>query len=607
VSAYSDVGAERPRTVRDHTQTWERLRRIGDAPDSVRAELARFCESRRITLEALEQLGTRVTRRRDTGLCLAYAGTNGNGVVVAIKYRPINGSSHDSVAEPPSVWLRPIVIGNTSSLDWLVAEGETDAARLYELVGDRCAILALPAGARTFRKEWADLIPRGATVALCHDADEDGDAGAETAARIIGGRTVRVRPPVDGGDWCDWDGDREAFLRLAKPQSEKPTIVTLEDFIGVEEPGAAALLGSDDDALIPEGGDIMLYGDGGAGKTTLAVDLSFHLGAGADWHGIAVPRPVRVLLIENEGPRPMFRRKLKNKSTAWTGGELGGRVQVFETPWGEFSLDAERWREQLALSVDAHEIDVVVAGPLTRIGMNAAGTLQEVIAFMRLVADVRRRCDRPLTVVLIHHENKGGKVSGAWEGSGDTLVHVQSGGNGHTIVFFQKARWAPEHHRKTLKLAWAAGEGFEVEALERDYKAVVVELRGDRRWLTIAEIAAPTTDDPPGIGAGEKTVKAIVEGDPDLFESRTGDAARALGRSPNAVLWSLRSASNGVDRDTLFSTAPSGDEGMSPSPSALRRRRPTEGDRAGGASLRWGANGDRVSADDREAAREEDR
>ena len=47
-------------------------------------------------------------------------------------------------------------------------------------------------------------------------------------------------------------------------------VVTLEKFVAVDEPGAAALLGTEDAALIPEGGDVMIYGDGGAGKTTLA-------------------------------------------------------------------------------------------------------------------------------------------------------------------------------------------------------------------------------------------------------------------------------------------------------------------------------------------------
>jgi DNA-directed RNA polymerase specialized sigma24 family protein len=93
-------------------------------------------------------------------------------------------------------------------------ESETDAARLVELVGDVAAIMVLPAGARSFKRGWAALIPRGATVALRHDADEDGDAGAAKAASIIGGKTLRMRPPVEGGDRCDWDGERAEFLEV---------------------------------------------------------------------------------------------------------------------------------------------------------------------------------------------------------------------------------------------------------------------------------------------------------------------------------------------------------------------------------------------------------
>ena len=44
---------------------------------------------------------------------------------------------------------------------------------------------------------------------------------------------------------------------------------------------------------------------------------------------------------------------------------------------------------------------------------------------MALVARRPPFAGRPVDFVLIHHENKGGKVSGAWEGAGDTLLHVQ--------------------------------------------------------------------------------------------------------------------------------------------------------------------------------------
>jgi putative DNA primase/helicase len=226
------------------------------------------------------------------------------------------------------------------------------------------------------------------------------------------------------------------------------------------------VLGDADNAVIPEDGDVMLYGDGGAGKTTLAIDLACHLAAGESWLGIKIPQPRRVLLIENEGPRSRFRRKLRRKLDAWSGSALSGRVSVLENPWAQFTLAEESWREFLASHVRDHEVDVVVVGPLVSAGMETAGTLQDVRAFLELVADVRRRAGLRLVVVLIHHENKGGKVSGAWEGAGDTLVHVQAQGHGRLRLHWQKTRWASDFHATTLQLLWADGDGFQIE--ERD-------------------------------------------------------------------------------------------------------------------------------------------
>jgi hypothetical protein len=316
-------------------------------------------------------------------------------------------------------------------------------------------------------------------------------------------------------------------------------IVTLEEFVDVDEPGARPLVGDDDGILIPEGSDVMLYGNGGAGKTTLSIDLACHLAAGDDWLAIPVPQPIRVLIIENEGPRPLLRRKLRRKQESWQGSPLRGRVTVFERPWGEFSFSMESWRAKLAEIVRQREVEVIIAGPLTRIGMDVGGTLPEVTAFVRLIDEVRRLCGRPLTVILIHHENKGGQVSGAWEGAGDTLLHVQAAGNGHTIVFVQKARWDSLRTQTTIKLGWTDGEGFKLEG-DRDYRAEIESLLSDRPWLTPRQISLPRDADPPGIGASVETVKAILNADPECFEARSGDDAKAVGRHPNATVYALR-------------------------------------------------------------------
>ena len=381
-----------------------------------------------------------------------------------------------------------------------------------------------------------------------------------------------------------------------EPPEERIAVVvrTVQEFADLDEPAAAALLGSDENALIPEGGDVMFYGNGGAGKTTLAFDLAFHLATGRDWIGIPVRRAVRVLLIENEGPRPLLRRKLRRKLAAWDG-ELDDRLRVYEQPWGQFTIAAEPWREKLAREIAESEIDVLIAGPLTRIGMDEAGTLQEVRAFTELVEDVRRQCARSLAVILVHHQNKAGAVSGAWEAAGDTLLHVQAAGNGHTVVFVQKARWDTERTQTTLKLAWTDGESFQREG-DRNYLAEIEQLLSDGRWRTAKQIAVQTEG---GIGANLDTVKELVKENSERFEPRTGDDAKALGRHPSAILWGLLGDPSNPSKDMTFE----GEDGEVTRCFSLKGKAPVESPRLPGLD---GYSGPGVSNDNEGDAEDAD-
>lgn len=252
----------------------------------------------------------------------------------------------------------------------------------------------------------------------------------------------------------------------SRPAAGGIHVVPIEDFISVNEPGAEPLVGEPGAVLIPENGDVMIYGDGGVGKTTLAVDFAYHIAAGQDWLGINIPKPASVLLVENEGPRPLFRDKLRRKHASWEGDQVQGHLHVVENPWGRISFSDPACRELLADELAVNQTDVLVIGPVTRSGMNEAGTLQDVRDFMLLVNDVRETSGRRVTVILIHHESKSGQVSGAWEGAGDTLFHVQGQGHGKVRLFIQKARWSTTHHATALQLLWAAGDSFTVEARE---------------------------------------------------------------------------------------------------------------------------------------------
>jgi hypothetical protein len=250
---------------------------------------------------------------------------------------------------------------------------------------------------------------------------------------------------------------------------DEPLLLVVEaaDFAAVEEASAEPLLGNGDGTVLAAGGTAAYYGDGGAGKTSLGLDQAFHLCAGVDWLGLQVPRRCVVLWIENEGPRGKFREKLRAKLDAWDGPPLDGRLHVLERPWSLFSFAKDQHCEELAAIVRELEIDVVVAGPVQRLGLQGGGTPAEVQAFVDLLEMVRAQLERPLAYELILHENKAGDVSGAWEGATDTLVHVQARGNGHTALVWRKARWHSTLHGKTWKLDWRPGERFELDDTPR--------------------------------------------------------------------------------------------------------------------------------------------
>lgn len=249
-------------------------------------------------------------------------------------------------------------------------------------------------------------------------------------------------------------------------------IVPIDEFAAVDEASAEPLLGEPDEALIAAGSLTVIYGDGGAGKTTLAIDAAAHLGSGAPWLDFPVTRPVRILLLENEGPRGLFRKKLRRKAAGWEGEPYAANVVVLEEPWARASFAHRTLRGELAAAIEQLGIDLLIAGPVKRLGMKGGGTPDDVSAFHDLITELRSAVPRPLAIVLVHHENKAGGVSGAWTGDPDTLIHVRPDSRERITLRIEKARWASSAHGSKLVVRWAGVDSFEVVERDGEHTAV---------------------------------------------------------------------------------------------------------------------------------------
>ena len=271
---------------------------------------------------------------------------------------------------------------------------------------------------------------------------------------IVVGDDRPLPPPLTPAQVKLLKSDPPAFL----------TLVPAAEFAAVREASAEPLLGDRDTNALPAGGLGLVFGDGGAGKTTLLLDLAYHLAAGRDeWLALPIPRRCRVVWIENEGNRGTFRDKVDRKLRAWEAPAVDDYLCVLDEPWAALTFANELHLDQLAQALEANETDILITGPLQSLGIEGGGTPTEVTAFEALIRSLRERISRPICVILIHHENRAGQMSGAWDRVPETTMHVTAQGNGKTRLHWKKARSASTLHGTAWHLNWTEGEGFELD------------------------------------------------------------------------------------------------------------------------------------------------
>jgi 5S rRNA maturation endonuclease (ribonuclease M5) len=450
-----------------------------------------------------------------------------------------------------------------------VVEGEKDVHALKAL---GLVATTSPMGAGKWRDEYAESLRGAGRVVVLSDDDEEGRAHAEQVARSLAGvvsdvRVVELWPrgetKADVSDWIAVAADdeeraqaRNLLEEIAErtPQwqeaeeSGQPFALPLDEFLATKSETPPALIGDNEENLLPATGLLLLFAKGGRGKTTLTAEAALHLASGVDWLGFKVERPLRVLFIENEGPQEPFRAKLELKRKLWEH-EIRETIFVHTLNWGAFSLEDTGQLERLRAFIDAEGIDLVIGDPLDTLGIRGVGSPEDTRNFLLLMAHAG--LFRTVAFWLLHHPRKEeaadelDQAAGAWGGKPDTVLKLERLEGERARLSFPKVRWSRRGTRRAYILAFDPDtESFTVaheeEDEERDYFAEIAELLSDGTWRTVKEIAAPKDATDPGIGANDRTIAEVLEANPDTFESRTGKANRELGRHPSAMLWKVR-------------------------------------------------------------------
>jgi hypothetical protein len=399
-------------------------------------------------------------------------------------------------------------------------------------------------------------------VANCNDVytppassqDDEGDAGygAEINPDDDPGQDeTKPAPQDDDAPEPEQAAPVTEPVEQSEPPRDDPT-VTLAEFAATRDESAQlALITTEQGTIMAAAGLTLFVAKAGHGKTTFLVDFGLNLAAGSDYCALTIPRPLRVLLVENEGPREAFREKVEARLTHGPRPALGGCFRIWDEPakWGTIKVSVEEQRASLRASIEEHRIDLVVSDSLTRFGMRGNGTPEETREFVDWLAAIG--LGRDVAFLLLHHPltrpdpsaDELEKIAGAWHPHCDLILTLRRLPANRARLTYAKTRWARGERPDSILAFDPDLETFEfvcedVEE-ERDLVAELHELMADGEWRTLTALRAPKAKG--GLGAREEAIETALSH--ETFESAPGEA---IGRRKGSTYYRLKSPTEGL-------------------------------------------------------------
>lgn len=398
---------------------WDTFTRLPDPGEN--PALDSFVERKRITIDALVRLGTRLAS--DSVLAFPFPG--------GIKYRDMVTGRRWNYFGSEFERLKIVRSQSGEADSVLVAEGETDGARLTILYPD-CDVALLPAGARRFTAKYAEQLDSYARVLVGLDNDQAGEDGAAKIMELVA-HAERFAPPAECNDWCEVETPPPIPAESSRPP-ELAMLMPAGAMLELEVPEIPSWYEHD---ILPIGGLAVIHGWAKSFKTFLALDMLGALAQGLDWCCFEpCEEPCRVAILQYELPWAYYRKRVQQLL------ENAREPQLFLENFHTYSplarprLRAGDKREEdhvLKTLVD-NNIQVLLLDPIRRatgaVDMNLEKDVRPMLSFFERVND------QGITVVSTHHDNKnsakagggdptGMTGSGAWAGDPDTIISVE--------------------------------------------------------------------------------------------------------------------------------------------------------------------------------------
>lgn len=371
---------------------------------------------------------------------------------------------------------------------------------------------------------------KGREVIICPDNDQSGEdylhvvADMAKAARALSVKVLRLPGLPKKGDVVEWvqaGGRPEAFDALLKGA---------EAFDGVPlHSGLSAAVVSYSDLLalklqerpsylpwLMEGGNVMVFGPRGVGKTFFQLGLTGALTSGGTLWSWQVKQPVGVLYVDGE----MRIKELRDRLTALMNIPPAAPLKfltselVYQRCGGkDLILTSDAMRQGVVKILDAHpDIKVLILDNISCLfsGINEDSKQD----WEPINAWLIRLRHRGLATVLVHHSGKGGQQRGTSgrEDSLDTVIQLSkpSGADAregcHFELAFTKCRSVTGDEVAPLDIRLQTVNG----SLQWAWQPVEVSTREKVLKLYLEGVESPT-DIAEEIGCTKGTASKIIK------------------------------------------------------------------------------------------------